>query len=94
MIYPVVTSTPHAVHVDYKDAADEMGERECYFNRSELYYVGVSLDGLSVHIELASNTRFNVSFDGELETLRVASVDGVVPTDNADLAAKIAALML
>lgn len=88
----IITSTENYIKIDYNDYyPNPYPATVGYYNRSTIEKVKIYPNVVVVHI--LENTRdWELSYDGS-EGFKVKSIDGVVPTDLADLGSKLALLM-
>jgi len=92
----IVVTTVDANHIKVEFNAyypDYYSVKCTYYNRSNIQKVEVFDDYIRVHV-LSGLTDWTLSTTLTTGTFIVDSVDGIAPTDNDDLASKIAGLII
>ena len=85
----VVTSTTKSVKVDFNDLSESVGISVADFSKEHISEVKLS-EGGYVEIVLSNNDTWNISHNGQENTLSVDSVDGVSVVSNEQMAGLIA----
>lgn len=94
MANAVVTSDSVKVKVAFNDLASTVGRATSYFSKSSIIEVYVSPSSGYCTVILTTREKFLVSTDGAGGTIRVDTIDGVTPTDNAHIMDLIAGMMV
>ena len=89
----VVTSSTNYIKVEFNDYyPDYYKVCEAYYNRNDLEKIEVQDGFLKVHV--LDESDWTLSYTATTGAFIVDSVDAATPTDNLDLASKLAALII
>ncbi len=90
----VVTSTTNTIRVDFGIYADAANGKSSIYSKRSLQRINIPPANNVVQIKVQEAGWYSVCITPQDGAMVVDSVDGVVPTNIADLAAKIEALMI
>jgi len=94
MANAVVTSTGTTIKVEFNAVAPVVGYDVGYYQRSSLAQLQQDDTNDVVLVNMRDGSSFVCSLTGANNSLPIDTINGATPADNADLATKLAALMV
>jgi hypothetical protein len=88
----VITSTAYTVKVVFNDYSEATNIKSTNFRREDIAEVVEHHNADYITILMLDGNDFNISWTSHVHAMVVDSIDGVAPTSNDDLTAKLEAL--
>lgn len=88
----VITSTTNGIKVVFNDYASVVNMKKGYWLKSHLKHLEQLDNNTFVEVTMTEEGDWPLSYDGEIGSFQVDTINGVAPTSNSDLYDKLEAL--